>query len=380
MAKKQWYNMKSVPLAAGSASAANIEMNIFDVIGGWGISASQFIGDFNALMKTTGAKQATLYINSPGGSVFDGWAILNTFNAAKAKGLVLNVKIMGIAASMASVIAMAGTTIEMPANSMMMIHNAITGTYGNAEEMRDTADTLDKIDDSIVATYVARTGKTEEDVRAMMAVETFMSAQEALDGGFATAVSDAMKVDNSFDVEMLSETAQAAYKTALRFKNAAAKPPAKKVVPPKTAPKVDPDADPDMDPDDPQDVEIFALAKEAGFPEFAAQWCVAAADLEEATVLVAQAQQVKRLCATAKMPEMANAFIKEAKPVAEVRAELLAAMQAVDSKTVVKATNKDAITAAALNSAGAAKPTRSATAIYAARAQQIGGTKTAKKE
>jgi len=372
MAQHNWYNMKSVPLAAGAAAPAKIEMNIFDMIGGWGISASQFIGDFNNLMKTSGAKEADLYINSPGGSVFDGYAIMNTLNVAKKNGLVLNDKIIGIAASMASV---------MPSNSMMMIHNAITGSYGNADELRDTADILDKIDNSIVATYVTRTGKTEEDVRAMMAVETFMTAQEAMDGGFATAVTDAMKVSNKFDFDLLPDAAKVAYKAATQFRPKAAAAQPTKSTPKKPAKKPAPGQDPDQDPGDPNEdnedesvsedekvgLAITDLAKNAGMAEFTAMFIIKASTLDEAETIINQAVTVKKLCATAKLPNEAVAFIKAGTPVAEVRTALLAKMSATDKSTPIKSvpnkSNKDS------QSSGAAQPkaVRSTADIWAAR-------------
>lgn len=365
MAQHKWYNMKSVPLAAGAASPAKIEMNIFDMIGGWGISASQFIGDFNNLVKTSGAKEADLYINSPGGSVFDGYAILNSLNAARSKGLVLNVKVIGIAASMASVIAMAGDTREMPSNTMMMIHNAITGSYGNAEELRDTADILDKIDNSIVATYVATTGKTEEDVRAMMAVETFMTAQEAMDGGFITAVTDAMKIDNKFDFDLLPDTAKVAYKAAIQFNPKAAAAP-KRPAPKKVEPAKD---DPAAEPGEPDVVSaaVTDLAKNAGLAEYTALFVIKASSVEEGEALVNNAVTIKKLCITAKLDADAAAFIKAGTPVAEVRTALLAKMSANDKsapiKSVAAKSNPDS------QQPGDAQPkaTRTASQIWAAR-------------
>lgn len=369
MAQHNWYNMKSIPLAAGAASPAKIEMNIFDMIGGWGISASQFIGDFNNLMKTSGAKEADLYINSPGGSVFDGYAIVNTLNAAKAKGLVLNVKIIGIAASMASVIAMAGTTIEMPGNTMMMIHNAITGSYGNADELRDTADILDKIDNSIVATYMSRTSKTEEEVRAMMGEETFMTAQEAFDGGFITAVTDAMKVDNKFDFDLLPDAAKVAYKAAMQFKpkGAAAKPDPKKTPPKKVLPKAEPDPN-EGDENETLSASITDLAKNAGLADFSAIFIVKASTLDEAEAIIAGAVTIKKLCATAKLDKDADAFIKAGTPVAEVRTALLAKMSAADKNAPIRSVpNKSEKVDTQSSGAAQPKAVRTSKEIWAAR-------------
>lgn len=125
-------------------------------------------------------------INSPGGDAFEGVAI---HNLLKSTGKPLNVVVDGIAASAASIIAMCGTTIEMGHSAMMMIHNAWTFCMGNAADMTKMAETLGKIDGAIAQTYVDRTGKSMDDVRALMDAETWMSADECVEGGFATAMS-----------------------------------------------------------------------------------------------------------------------------------------------------------------------------------------------
>ena len=128
---KNWFTIKAAAKEGGTA-----EISIFDEINPYyGVTAKNFIDEFKA--KTANASKVTLAINSPGGDVFQGFAI---YNALKNSGKEINVRVMGIAASMASVIAMAGNTIEMPKNAMMMVHNAITGIYGDAEELRDRAE------------------------------------------------------------------------------------------------------------------------------------------------------------------------------------------------------------------------------------------------
>lgn len=128
-----------------------------------------------------------IYINSQGGSVFEGLAIYNMLKRCKQKK---NVYIDGMAYSIASVIAMAGDQIVMPENATLMIHNAITYAYGNAAEMRKTADELEIINESIRSVYRERVSNnvSDEELKRMMDNETFISAKKALELGFITNI------------------------------------------------------------------------------------------------------------------------------------------------------------------------------------------------
>jgi ATP-dependent Clp endopeptidase proteolytic subunit ClpP len=194
---KNWY---SIQAKAGQTIA---EISIYDEIGAWGISAKDFIGELKALR----AGIIKVAINSPGGSVFDGLAI---FNALRQHEAEIEVTVMGVAASAASFIAMAGDKIIMPANAFMMIHNPLTFAYGNSEELREMADVLDKIGQSIIAIYVKRTGQTEEEIQTLLAAETWLNADEALAKGFCDEVQAEMKVAAHFDLDRLPENIRAA--------------------------------------------------------------------------------------------------------------------------------------------------------------------------
>ena len=141
-----------------------------------------------------------LSINSGGGSVFDGIAIYNMLKSHKA---TVNVYVEGLAASIASVIAMAGDTITMRSGSMMMVHMPWTLSQGNAEEMRKTADTLEKTGDNIVDIYSERTGITSDEIRNIMNDETWLSAEEAVEQGWATKLDKKEAVMNSVPKEIL---------------------------------------------------------------------------------------------------------------------------------------------------------------------------------
>lgn len=126
-----------------------------------------------------------VYINSGGGDVFAGQTI---YNILKRYDDEIIVHIDGLAASIASVIAMAGDKIIMPENAMMMIHNAWTIAAGNASDMRRTADELERVDGVIRDVYVARSGQKPDDIAAMMDAETWFTAAEALAAGLVDEV------------------------------------------------------------------------------------------------------------------------------------------------------------------------------------------------
>lgn len=127
-----------------------------------------------------------MHINSPGGNVFDGLAILNVLRAHK--GGVTTI-VDGLAASAASFIAQAGSTRIMARNSQMMIHDAMTLCAGNATDMRETADLLDKASDNLADVYASRSGRgTVADWRAEMRKEVWYSAEEAVAAGLADEV------------------------------------------------------------------------------------------------------------------------------------------------------------------------------------------------
>lgn len=183
---KSWYSIsnKSDTLA---------EISIYEEIGLWGVTAKQFITD----LKAVGDRKLKLRINSPGGDVFQGLAIYNRLREHKAG---VEVVIDGIAASMASVIAMAGTTVSIAENALIMIHNPSTIAAGDAADMRDAAELLDKVRDSIVTAYERKTQLGTAKLVAMLDAETWLSAAEAKTLGFVDTVTDPLKVAANFDM------------------------------------------------------------------------------------------------------------------------------------------------------------------------------------
>jgi ATP-dependent Clp protease protease subunit len=162
------------------------EVFIYEEIGdGWfgGISAQSFL---DALKEVGDCEHLDIYINSPGGSVFDGVTIYNQLKRHKAKKRVY---VDGLAASIASVIAMAGDEITMAANAMMMIHDPWGMAVGTADDMRKSAETLEAVKGTLIDTYVARTGRERAEVEQWMSTETWMDAKTSMERGFCTAIS-----------------------------------------------------------------------------------------------------------------------------------------------------------------------------------------------
>lgn len=157
----------------------------------------------NALKSLGDVKSINLHINSPGGSVFEGIAIYNMLKQNSAR---INVYIDGLAASIASVIAMSGDAIFMPSNSMMMVHNPWVMAIGNASELRKQADDLDQITKSSVQTYLAKAGDKldEKTLTQLMDDETWLTAQEAVDYGLADEVMEPNKAVASINKQFVS--------------------------------------------------------------------------------------------------------------------------------------------------------------------------------
>lgn len=136
----------------------------------------------------------TVTINSPGGDVYSGIYIYNELKNYEGN---VTVRVNGLAASIASVIAMAGDTVIMEQGSLMMIHQPHVMSAGNADEMRETAEYLDKVGDSLIDIYVSKTGLDRERIVAMMKAETWLDGSEAVELGFATSAPGASKLSNS---------------------------------------------------------------------------------------------------------------------------------------------------------------------------------------
>lgn len=182
----KWYEIKA------SVAEDTDEIYIYDEIGGWGIQAKEFIDDLNQIT----AKKIDLRLNTPGGSVFDGNAM---YNALKRHSATITTYIDGLAASMGSIIALAGDKVHMADNAIYMIHNPWTLAFGESADFRKTADTLDKLKSSMVRIYSEKTGMSEDEVIRLMDEETWYTADEARESGFVDDIQEGLKVAACFD-------------------------------------------------------------------------------------------------------------------------------------------------------------------------------------
>ncbi len=188
---KSWYSLK--------AQNGNAELMIYDEIGGWGISAQQFARDLQGLGKIG---TLTARIHSPGGDVFDGMAIYNMIKGHPAHKVC---HIDGLAASMASVIAMAFDEVIMPENAMMMVHKPWGGTLGDADAMRKYAELLDKVESNLVGAYQQKTGLSDEVLHALLADETWLTGREAVEKGFANTLTEPLQMAASLNSKRLKD-------------------------------------------------------------------------------------------------------------------------------------------------------------------------------
>jgi ATP-dependent protease ClpP protease subunit len=174
--------MKRAFMAAKKATV--LELLVYEEIGqNWWSDAGVTAATVAKAIKDAGAFDSiSLRINSPGGSAFEGVAI---FNLLRSQGKPIEVFVDGIAASAASVIAMAGDTINIGVGAMLMIHNAMWGVFGDAQALRKGADVIDNISVTIGGIYVQRTKNDAETVKTLMDAETWMGADEAIKQGFA---------------------------------------------------------------------------------------------------------------------------------------------------------------------------------------------------
>jgi len=289
---KSWYTIR--------ARTSGTEVLIYDEIGAYGVTAKGFLAELGALPDEAAID---LRLNSPGGSVFDAVAI---YNALKRHSGEITVWIDGIAASAASYIAMAGDTIVMPENAFLMIHDPSGLVMGTAEDMRSTAEALDKVKGSLIQGYAAKSGKADDEIATLLAAETWLDAKDALDLGFIDRIAEPVKLAASFDVA--------------RFRNAppevveAASEPGEPLA---TEPQIEGVADANTQPD-PEHPAADAPSQDAGEVTMTDTASVRA----EA---IAHARAVIDLCRLAGQPQMAGRFLEEDVGLDEVRNRLLAA-------------------------------------------------------
>lgn len=271
--KPEWFRVGNAYVDEDRATGETTPVYIYDEIGDswWGesTSAAQFI-------KTVGAittPNIELHLNSPGGDIFDGVAI---YNALKAHPARVTVIVDALAASAASFIAQAGDEVVMTKAATMMIHDGSGLVWGNAADMRATADLLDKLSNTVAEIYSDRAGQNIEFWRNLMIEETWYNSHEAVAAGLAdkigedTAEEDDKAAQNKWDLSIFNYAGRSSapdpfvvrQRIANRLKEmTVGKPqntgtePQKKEDVQQTDPPVDPPADPDTQQTDPPENE-----------------------------------------------------------------------------------------------------------------------------
>lgn len=319
---RQWFRFDN---AAGDSSVA--EIHIIDFIGDWiddlykrngfldlGLTARDFVEQLAKLPENVTAIH--VHINSPGGDVMAGVNIANALREQASKGRTVETFVDGIAASIASVIAMAGSKVHVADNALIMAHNPWSGCLGEAKDMRKCAEILDTVRAQIIATYKWHSALSDDEIIAIMDAETWMTADEAIEKGFATDKIEGLKAAASIDPRALK-----ALKVPDQFR---ARVEAFIAKPEQPAPEPQPAAAAD----------IIRLCAEASLDISFAQSLIAAKAVDADVAARITAEQARRAaaaqraetitaaCATANLPERATLYIASGLSVDDVKKDL----------------------------------------------------------
>lgn len=320
MKPREWFR---VEMKAGEEIA---DMYIYDNIGKsfWNddaVSAKQFVDDLNALPATvTGVR---VHVNSLGGDMFDGIAIANALRDYRKKGKSVETISEAVAASAASIVMMAGSPIVMGDNATMMIHLPWGFVIGNADDMRKTAEVFDGFSEQAVATYRWNTSLSAEDVLAMLKAETWLSADQAIEKGFATKKAEGLKAAASLDRRSL-----ASLKVPDQYK-------------PQVEALLKPEPKPDPKPEPMAALEVVRACKVADCADLAEELMATGATPAQVTATIettkaarsaakVRATEITAICEASKRPEMAATMIASGLDVAGVKAHLANVRAAVD--------------------------------------------------
>lgn len=312
-AGRSWYRIEAK--AGEDGKPSSVEVLIYDEIGLWGISAARFVEDLKAV--DDGAVPVTVAINSPGGDVFDGFAI---HNALVRLGDRCTVRIDGLAASAASVIACGGHQVVMASNAMMMIHNPWTFAYGTAEDLRKTAEMMDKARDGILAAYRRKAPAIEDaELLRMLNEETWLTADEAVALGLADVVGESVEMKACRGATGVLARFKHPPQALLATEDDDAGTGSKETEPP--PPNPEPPASPTA-----ADLaaRITQACIKAGLPELSEVLIMSTKLADQATVdaEIKRVEGIRSLCVTAKLPELAVDYVKAGLSAESVRARL----------------------------------------------------------
>ena len=306
---KTWYAVH----ASGEATERVIEVFVYGEIGGWGITANQFVQDLRAM--DDGVSPVIAAFNSIGGDLFDGLAM---HNALSRLGERCTGRVDALAASAASVAVCGAHRVVIASNAMLMIHNPWTYAAGDAEDFRKVADVLDQTMEAIIAAYKAKAPDIDEvELRRLVANETWLTANEAVALGLADEVGDGVTVKACVGQGAVLQ----------RYQHA----PAELLAQLDEPPESDPDLEPDDPPLTPPAVDSAKLAlmitqrcAELGISNLI-EPLLSSTKLESEVIVQAgltRAKAVNDLCVAARLPEFSVEFVAAGLDVAAVRARL----------------------------------------------------------
>ncbi|WP_454839708.1 head maturation protease, ClpP-related [Pseudomonas hormoni] len=304
-----WYTVQ----ASGEASERVIEVFVYGEIGGWGITANQFVQDLRAM--DDGVSPVIAAFNSIGGDLFDGLAM---HNALSRLGERCTGRVDALAASAASVAVCGAHRVVIASNAMLMIHNPWTYAAGDAEDFRKVADVLDQTMEAIIAAYKAKAPDIDEvELRRLVAAETWLTANEAVALGLADEIGDGVKVKACLGQGAVLQ----------RYQHAPTELLAQLDEPPETDPELEP-VDP---PPTPSVVDSAKLAlmitqscAEVGINNLI-EPLLSSTKLESEAIVQAgltRAKAVNDLCVAARLPEFSVEYVAAGLDVAAVRARL----------------------------------------------------------
>jgi ATP-dependent protease ClpP protease subunit len=320
---KTWFRME---VSASDPTVAEIQ--IFDIIGDWideqinqifGVELTVTAKSFLKQLAELPSAVATIrvHINSVGGDCFAAAAIANALRDQQlSKGRTVETVVDGIAASAASVILMAGRKVTMSDNGLIFLHDPWTGSVGNARQLRQAADGLDRVRDTIVSTYQWHSQLSKDEIVALMSAETWMDADEAIANGFATDKVEGLKAAALIDPKAVMKLGVVPEKYRDRLQAF-----------------VRPEPEPEPKPVPAAAVDVLQACTAGGCLEIAESLVAANATLEVVKAKVAETQATKvaaqtradaitRLCAHAKAPELAAGYIAGAMSVDAVKGHL----------------------------------------------------------
>lgn len=306
---KTWYAVH----ASGEATERVIEVFVYGEIGGWGITANQFVQDLRAM--DDGVSPVVAAFNSIGGDLFDGLAM---HNALSRLGERCTGRVDALAASAASVAVCGAHRVVIASNAMLMIHNPWTYAAGDAEDFRKVADVLDQTMEAIIAAYKAKAPNIDEDeLRRLVAAETWLTANEAVALGLADEVGDGVKVKACLGQGAVLQRYQHAPAELLAQLDEPSEP------------------DPELEPVDPPLVP--SVVDSAKLALLITQRCTAAGisnlvepllsstQLESEEIVLAglaRAKAVNDLCVAARLPEFSAEYVAAGLDAPSVRARL----------------------------------------------------------